>query len=54
MNYIHPGITTIDQNISSKGYIGMKMLYEMVRGEAVAPVLYVPYKIMERESVKNF
>ena len=30
------------------------MLYEMVQGEAVAPVLYVPYKIMERESVKNF
>ncbi|MFQ9394425.1 MAG: substrate-binding domain-containing protein [Lachnospiraceae bacterium] len=54
LNYIHPGITTIDQNISSKGYIGMKMLYEMVQGEAVAPVLYVPYKIMERESVKNF
>ena len=27
LNYIHPGITTIDQNISSKGYIGMKMLY---------------------------
>ena len=54
LNYIHPGITTIDQNISGKGYIGMKMLYEMVQGEAVAPVLYVPYKIMERESVKNF
>ena len=54
LNYIHPGITTIDQNISGKGYIGMKMLYEMVQGEAVDSVLYVPYKIMERESVKKF
>ena len=53
LNFIHPGITTIDQNIAGKGYIGMKMLQEMVQGEANYTNLYVPYTIVERESVKT-
>lgn len=53
LNFIHPGITTIDQNIAGKGYIGMKMLQEMVQGEANYTTLYVPYTIVERESVKT-
>lgn len=53
LNFIHPGITTVDQDIAGKGYTGMKMLLEMVYGEADHTSLHIPYTITERESVKT-
>lgn len=52
LGYIKPGITTIDQNTSEKGYEGMKLLYEMLQGEKKSSVVYVPYKFIIRDSVK--
>lgn len=51
LNYIKPGITTVDQNITQKGYAGMKALMGMIRGETVDREILVPHSIIERESV---
>lgn len=53
LNYIKPGITTIDQNMLAKGYAGIDALYEMLDGEKVSGTIYVPYKLIVRDSVKN-
>lgn len=51
LRYIKPGITTIDQNISAKGYEGMRLLYEMLQGKHESFMVYVPYKLIVRDSV---
>lgn len=51
LRYLTPGITTIDQNISRKGYMGMKALLDMINGESVDRKIIVPHSLVERESV---
>lgn len=53
LQYIKPGLTTIDQNISDKGYEGVKRLYEMLQGREKPQKVFVPYKMVVRDSVKN-
>lgn len=51
LSYLKPGITTIDQNISRKGYTGMKALMDMINGKPVDREILVPHSLVERESV---
>lgn len=51
LQYVKPGITTIDQNVREKGYSGVKTLYEMMQGKAGPQNIYVPYKLTKRDSV---
>lgn len=53
LEFIRPLITTIDQNISEKGFQGVRILMDMVEGEHKPSVIYVPHKLVERESVKD-
>lgn len=53
LNYIKPGITTVDQNIKSKGYMGMKILNHLLEGKETSKNIFVPHKIIVRESVKK-
>lgn len=54
LNYIRPGITTIDQNVIKKGQEGIKLLSEMLMGKEVPKEVYVPHKLIIRESVKKY
>lgn len=51
LKYVKPGLTTLDQNIREKGYVGIKTLYEMLHENNVSDTIYVPYKVRIRESV---
>ena len=53
LDYIKPGITTINQNIREKGYVGIKVLNDMLNGEVVSDRIFVPHKLIVRDSVKR-
>ncbi len=53
LDYINPGITTIDQNIIEKGYVGVRVLNDMLEGKEVQDNIFVPHKLVIRESVKE-
>lgn len=53
LEFIRPLITTVDQNISEKGFQGVRILMDMVEGEHKPSVIYVPHKLVERDSVKD-
>ncbi len=53
LDYIRPYLTTISQNITGKGYQGVRTLMQMVSGRPFSGKIYVPYRLVERESVKD-
>ena len=53
LNYITPGITTVNQNIKEKGYEAIKVLNDLVDDKEVSRTVYVPYKLDIRDSVKK-
>lgn len=53
LDYVRPLITTVDQNITGKGYQGVKTLMDMVEGRKLSGKIYVPHQLVQRESVKD-
>lgn len=53
LEFIKPGITTVDQNIQGKGYMGICTLMKLIEGIEGPHVVYVPHKILYRDSVKK-
>lgn len=53
LEYVRPQITTIDQNITDKGYQGVKILMDILEGEQAVSKIYVPHRLIERDSVRD-
>lgn len=53
LDYIYPQITTVDQNIIKKGYEGIKLLEKIVEGKSNMKDIYVPHRLVIRDSVKK-
>lgn len=51
--YTVPPLTTVWQDMKANGYAGAKMLHARIEGKAPKEHKILPYKILERESVKN-
>ena len=53
LNYITPGITTVDQKIKEKGYAAIRVLNDLVDEQNMDKTLFVPYELDIRDSVKK-
>lgn len=53
LQYIKPGLVTVDQRIREKGYIGIQVLEDMMKKKMKSNPIFVPYKLVIRESVKE-
>lgn len=52
-SYVTPKLTTIAQDINEMGYQSAKLLHEMVMDDSISKNVYVPYKLVEGESVRT-
>lgn len=53
LNFIKPGITTVDQNVRGKGTQAIITLLKLMDGYKVPQHVYVSHRIIYRESVKK-
>lgn len=51
--YTAPPLTTVWQDMKRNGYAGAKLLHARIEGKETKEHSILPYKILERESVKN-
>ena len=49
--FIYPGLTTIDQDLESKGYAAARLLNRMMNGQVEEKEVLLPYHLVERGSV---
>ncbi len=49
--FIYPGVTTIDQDLESKGYAAARLLNRMMNGQVGEKEVLLPYHLVERGSV---
>lgn len=49
--FVLPGLTTIDQDLESKGYAAARLLNQMMNGKMDEKEILMPYRLVERGSV---
>lgn len=54
LKYITPEITTVNQRTIEKGYVGMKLLFEIMNGKSRPKDIFVPHEFIEGKSVKRY